>query len=451
MAEAHLLYLPVEILHHIFHYCDAQTILCKIRLVCKRLRDVVNSYNQIELEFNRKNQINFYRFFRFVSPNTSSSLSIPLEDRYMYTYDHLPSMLSFNIHRFTKVRHLSLRNMSDEGFHLIFEYLNCMQLKSLTIDSKDRSGIHTCSVVLSMIKKSNPRKLSWMEFSDKVENMPWPNQCQLMYLTMDSCLYSQYPAIVQQLPCLKTLRLARFIMDIDNMPNVTFSSQLTCLIIRYCSLSIEHLRILVSNTTALRDLRLGFDEKKLGSIVDIYCWEKFVRTELNFLNRFEFFISYKLSSDDTIYSLDSLVVPFREPFWLLEKRWFVVCGYNFYSSRTISLHTIPVTVKDYDTGHRINAILFIHNSYYICNDGNYRFINTIAFNMLVELDLNYKQLEDLGAQYLAHGLQINQALEEIDRSNNKIEDDGAQYLALALRNNTVILIQILRIHYLFNI
>src|SRR5690349_13829150 len=133
-------------------------------------------------------------------------------------------------------------------------------------------------------------------------------------------------------------------MDIDEMSvlpvsNSTQTSRLRYLIIQDSSLSTEQLRLLVSKATALRHLKLTFRKKEFESIVDIHDWEQFVRSELSFLHRLEFFFSYVLSSNDMI-DLESLVIPFQEPFWLNEKRWFVVCEYTGSSSHMISLYTI---------------------------------------------------------------------------------------------------------------
>src|SRR5689334_21679595 len=44
--------LPVELVHYIFGYLDAKTIVRSIRCVCKRLYTIVNTYNQFYFDFN---------------------------------------------------------------------------------------------------------------------------------------------------------------------------------------------------------------------------------------------------------------------------------------------------------------------------------------------------------------------------------------------------------------
>jgi hypothetical protein len=162
-------------------------------------------------------------------------------------------------------------------------------------------------------------------------------------------------------------------MDTENMPDVSFTSQLKCLIIKYFTLSIQQLRLIVSKTPALRYLRLGpasFD-RELLSIAETNDWENFFRSELNFLDRLEFFFIYKISSDNVI-GFDSIVAPFQKPFWLIEKRWRVVCECILNWEDIILLYTIPVNLgKFVGLGYSTHGIVFMDNNYYINRYKNY--------------------------------------------------------------------------------
>ncbi|CAF0790211.1 unnamed protein product [Adineta steineri] len=200
--------------------------------------------------------------------------------------------------------------------------------------------------------------------------MSWPNQCKLKYLSIHSCLYSQYLHILHQLPYLETLQLEKCIMDMNNMfessSNLLFNSQLSCLIITDCSLSIEHLRLLILKTPKLREFKVIFRSGVFNSVIDIYEWEKFIRIELNFLNRLEFCVPYTNSTDNAI-SLNSIIVPFRESFWLNEKRWYTVCEtvIGDYKENKILLFTIPFTMNIDDSYGVRCGILSRDNTYYI--------------------------------------------------------------------------------------
>jgi hypothetical protein len=225
-----------------------------------------------------------------------------------------------------------------------------------------------------------------MKLSYNTTDILWSRQCQLTHLTMDCCSYNQYPAVLQQFSYLKTLGLNRLYMNIDNMSNISFTTQLTCLSINRCLLSIQQLKLLVTNTTALRDLSIGFHEKLLDSIDEVYNWENSFRTELNILNKLEFFFCFKLSSN--FISFDSILVPFRESFWLNEKRWFVECEYILDRSKNILLYTIPSTMNNDDFRRRTYGILFQQNNYYLTKREEQKPINIVPWNVSNRLSSN---------------------------------------------------------------
>ncbi|CAF0790177.1 unnamed protein product [Adineta steineri] len=320
-----------------------------------------------------------------------------------------------HILQFTRLQYLILHDINNVDLQFLLEKSNYMELISLTIDSRQRPSSKTFKIVSLMLVKSNLQKLRWNNSDYNAGEMSWPEQCKLKYLSINSCLYSQYLHILHQLPYLETLQLTDCIMDMNNTfkssSNLLFNSQLACLIITDCSLSTEHFRSLILKTLKLRELKIIFRSRMFTSVIDTYEWEKLVRIELNFLNRLEFFLSYTISADDTI-SFNSIIAPFRELFWLNEKRWFTVCESIIHSDEQdrISLFTIPITMD-------------IPRFY----------------GPLKELDLGYNRITDDGAKSFSQALQNNNVLEIIDLSGNRIGGDGARYLALILENNTTIL------------
>ncbi|CAF0838543.1 unnamed protein product [Adineta steineri] len=327
--------------------------------------------------------------------------------------------------------------------------------------------------------------------------MSWPNQCKLKYLSIHSCLYSQYLHILHQLPYLETLQLEKCIMDMNNMfessSNLLFNSQLSCLIITDCSLSIEHLRSLILKTPKLREFKVIFRSGVFNSVIDIYEWEKFIRIELNFLNRLEFCVPYTNSTDNAI-SLNSIIVPFRESFWLNEKRWYTVCEtvIGDYKENKILLFTIPFTINIDDSYGTITTLNLYSNdigtfgTQYIVdalvNNTTLTTLNIVnnaigddevkymadlletststtlsmasneidakgmnflskAFhkNMtLKELGLEYNRATGDGAKSISEALQNNNVLKIINLSSNDIVVDGARYLTLILENNATV-------------
>ncbi|CAF4042201.1 unnamed protein product, partial [Rotaria magnacalcarata] len=201
----------------------------------------------------------------------------------------------------------------------------------------------------------------------EAKDMSWPIQCKLMYLKLRSCLYSEYLLLLLQLPCLKILELEECIMKTENMctpsSNISFISQLTCLIITNCSVPIEYLRSLILETPKLRHLKLCYQKEIFKSVVDIYDWEKFIRTELNFLDTCEFLVCYKIAPNDKI-NLQLILAPFLESFWVNEKRWFICCEYVLGHS-TIVLYTVPMNFNFYYYGGVCYVISAKINNYHL--------------------------------------------------------------------------------------
>lgn len=362
MAQANLSDLPVELLHRIFHYCDARTILCAMRFVCKRLYNIVNQYDQVELVLNCKDQMHYRRFLYSVPSHSVSSLIVSFEGIYIPEDGRYASASC--IHLFEHIRHLSLRSMTNRSLQLFFKDANYLQLVSLTIESNDQLDRETRSRISSMIGRSNLRKLCLPKLDYDIAATMWPEQCQLTHLTLGSCRYSHYPTLLQQLPHLKTLKLNDMIKCNEEMSIGPITSQLTCLIIKNHMLSTQQLKSVLSKTHALRELQIGFHTKSLSSLADIYDWENFVRTELNFLDRFRYLIPYRFTCNDAI-SFDSLMIPFQGPFWLNEKHWFVAYEYIFDGSSSVLLHAVPNTNDFCDFHNRKYGILFKQNNFYL--------------------------------------------------------------------------------------
>jgi hypothetical protein len=93
-------------------------------------------------------------------------------------------------------------------------------------------------------------------------------------------------------------------------------------------------------TPSLVYLNLVSDRSKLDTVFDGDFWQTFIQTNLPLLDKFEFIFAFELRPDSDTLSLESIIAPFRKPFWLNDKGWLVTCDYVMNSSR-ISLHSIP--------------------------------------------------------------------------------------------------------------
>ncbi|CAF1074991.1 unnamed protein product [Adineta steineri] len=440
MEESYLLNLPVELLHHIFDFCDAQTILCKISGVCKKLHSIVNQYHRLHLKLDIHKYITNERSIpHHVLYNRVVSLTTWWTAR---SEDQKETFISALL-QCKRLCHLTLRFIDDTSLQSLFIKANNIKLVSLTIDSNHEPSNTTFEAVSLFLEKSSIQKLCWKNLRYKAEEMLWPKQCKLKFLSIGYCFYNQYASLLHQLPYLETFQVMNFFTYNNSMHVPSFNSQLTCLSIQYCSLSIEHLRSLVLQTPKLCELKLTYYPDMFKSLMEIYEWEKFVRMELSFLKKFQFFIPYKFSENDPV-RLDMIIAPFRDSFWLNEKRWFTVCDQTIetYEIDKISIFTIPFIKPVYHSnfGNRFVrcGIASKDNIYYINDQPEDEITLDTVHHTLPVLNLTHKGLKDSHLQILAHALQNNQTTIELNLFANKIKALGTQYLVEALLNNTTL-------------
>ncbi|CAF4563969.1 unnamed protein product [Rotaria socialis] len=432
MENTYLINLPTEILYRIFDYCDIETILLKLRRVCKRLRTIVYQYNRFHVEFNERN-IMYVRHLLHIVPNHSIvSLNMQLMKRWYEIFNDLVHKYKS---RFTRLRYLRIPEVKDEHWKNLFTNENSIELISLKIDFIDTPNSAVFSKLSSMLTKLNVQKLYCRMLEYKAKNMSWPIPCKLTYLKLRRCLYSEYLLLLLQLPCLKILELEECIMKTENTctpsSNISFISQLTCLIITDCSVPIEYLRSLILETPKLRHLKLCYRKEIFKSVVDIYDWEKFIRTELNFLDTCDFLVYYKIPPNDKT-NLQLILAPFLESFWVNEKRWFIGCEYVLGHS-TILLYTISTNFNFYSYKDVCYAISAKNNNYHLIQ----RLHNDILTDGLKIISLESNAIGDNGARDLALALRNNKTLTTLDLARNKIGILGAEYFFESLQSSPV--------------
>ncbi|CAF3324278.1 unnamed protein product [Rotaria socialis] len=432
MENTYLINLPTEILYHIFDYCDIETILLKLGRICKRLRTIVYQYNRFHVEFNERNIMSVRHLLHIVPNHSIVSLNMHLMKRWYEIFNDLVHKYKS---RFTRLRYLRIPEVKDEHSKNLFTNENSIELISLKIDFIDTPNYAIFSKLSSMLTKLNVQKLFCKMLEYEAKDMSWPIPCKLTYLKLRSCLYSEYFLLLLQLPCLKILELEECIMETENMctpsSNISFISQLTCLIITNCSVPIEYLRSLILETPKLRHLKLCYQKEIFKSVVDICDWEKFIRTELNFLDTCEFLVCYKIAPNDKI-NLQLILAPFLESFWVNEKRWFICCEYVLGYS-TIVLYTVPMNFNFYYYGGVCYAISAKINNYHLIQ----RLHNNIWTDGLKIISLESNEIGDNGARDLALALRNNKTLTTLDLTRNKIGIPGAEYFFESLQSSLV--------------
>jgi hypothetical protein len=350
MSNAFLLNLPVELLYRIFDHLDIQTILRSLRSVCTQLYSITNTYNRYELDFTSISKSDLEFTLRVALPESVISL---IFSGSKYDRSDLSNLFfsRCELSKFIRLRSLTLNKVNDTELEYFVQHTNNEHLVSLSIESSEREYSNTCFFVSLAINRLNLRKLHLNNIKGIMQRISWPAECRLEHLTIRACGYCDYSGILHQLPHLQKLVMRdcnmHSIYSKALISSVSISSlSLTTLIISEYSLSMNHLELLLSLTPSLRHLKMVSDLNRLDSVFDGSHWEECIRTKLRSLVKLEFFFSYTVGRNQHYTSLDSLIAPFRTPFWLEDKHWFVTCSYVI-SSGTIWLSTTPISMDCY--------------------------------------------------------------------------------------------------------
>jgi hypothetical protein len=344
-----LLILPVEIVHRVLDYCDAQTILLSVRCVCKRLNMFVNTYNRYNLIFESKSSSSIQAISHLIQPNNVVSLFVSDNHQTRNLIELFTSL--FAINRFTNLRSLALYRINDDKLKYVLENMNMTHAISLSILSCEREHAKTWTHVLSALVRCNVQKLSMINIDYKMNHITWPNHCKLDYLAIQDCTYDEYLVILRQLPNLRTLVMRQCIFqnsaDTQWSPSTSLChSLLTSLTITDCSVSLGNLTHLVAPIPSLQYLKLISYRQSVDYVLNGSIWQEFIQTKLPVLGRFDFFFSYTYCRDQHFTSLESIMGPFRAPFYLNDKHWFVTCAY-VPRSRAVWLYTTTLCTTGY--------------------------------------------------------------------------------------------------------
>jgi hypothetical protein len=349
MSDASLLTLPVELLYRILDHLDMQTILQSLRSVCTRLYSITNSYNRYELNITSISKSDLEFVLRVALPE--SIISLIFSGSKNNTSDLSNLFFSrCDLSQFIRLHSLTLNKVNDTELWYFVQHTNSKHLVSLSIESSEREYNKTCSFVSLAIIRWNLRKLYFNNIKDIMQRISWPVGCRLEHLTIRACGYCDYSGILHQLPHLQKLVMrdcnmhsihSKTLISSTSIPSLS----LTTLIINEYSLSMNLLDSLFSLTPSLRHLQMVSNLYRLDSVFNGSQWEQCIRTKLRSLIKLEFFFSCTVGTNQPYTSLDSLIAPFRTPFWLEDKHWFVTCSYVI-KSGTIWLSTAPINMAD---------------------------------------------------------------------------------------------------------
>ncbi|CAM4917353.1 unnamed protein product [Rotaria socialis] len=337
-----LVTLPVEIFYCILDHLDICSILISLRRVCRRLHTITDTYNRYELDLSSIRQRYIKLIASIIRAENIIGLILSNKASINTTFDFF--LLHSDIHEFPKLRSLTLNKFTDYDLDCALQTFASCPLNSLSMDVC--SGWHDKIAVLvtSAVIQFKLRKLILKNFSYWTQCISWSNDCNLNYLSLEKCTYSQYQMILGNLRYLKTLVIRDCIIDDCDEVIFTSYSQLLSLTINDCHLSMSDIEFLVAQTPSLMYLKICSRWRAFDSAFDGFSWEQFIKINISSLAKFVFFFSCSLHNNDIMGNIDSLIDLFRTPFWLNEKRWFITCDY-YIQRKIINLYTTPICIK----------------------------------------------------------------------------------------------------------
>jgi hypothetical protein len=225
-------------------------------------------------------------------------------------------------------------------------------LISLSIQEKNTSERSaTTDTLLSVtIERPGLKNLTLSLMEAGTDQIKWPISSTIEHLTLYHCHLKHFPIIFRHFSSLRAL----FIKDCDLNDYLSINPetpldllpmhQLTSLVMEDIVINISKIVSILSNTLSLTHLRL------IGSIDKIdFQWEQLIQVKLPLLVQFEFFFYTSIYEDHDSIITDALIAPFRTPFWLEIKNWYVNCDqikrlnvHNTNLNYDIQLYSIPV-------------------------------------------------------------------------------------------------------------
>ena len=334
--------LPVEILHHIFDELDAQTIVLGLGRTCQRLRAVVKSYDRYRLDFEWLSKSDFKLMCHLVDPQNVISLTLYHADR---TPDRIELFLTlFKTRELTRLRTLKLRFMEERFLAPILKSIPFQSVTSFSVNLLTADGRRlnpTNRFLSSAVDQTKLCQLNVTFGLERLQKILWCHQTQLEYLSMGKSVHwYSMSEILAQLPHLRTLVLKDIGGPRSTRSN-TLPPQITSFTFTDATLLHDSLELMLSSMPSLNHFKLiGRGDYRDGG-----RWEHFIQTRLPLLKKFEFFIKHVQIPRGTPAYIESVVTPYRTPFWLEQKKWFVTCEYSTNEPTKINLFSMPICVS----------------------------------------------------------------------------------------------------------
>jgi hypothetical protein len=332
--------LPTELLHRILDVLNNETIL-SFGYVCKRFRTIINTYNRYNLNFQSISKPYFHAICHLIHPGNIISLTLSNDNK---TPDQIKYFLSFfQLEQFIRLRSLTLIQIEENQFNTIFQsktIISSLHSLSITFRNNRVNDLKIVHLLSSIISNTNLQHLDFALSSNKIDQLSWPDQCLLQSLIISTRItFKQFSTILSHSLQLKKLVLQDCtIQDCVNNESLISYPQLISLVFEDSELDMYRCEFILSLVPSLEHLQIvGGTNLSDGS-----RWEQFIQKKLLKLNKFQFAFC---GSADVLFEnsndVESLIISFRTPFWLVVKQWFVVC-YYFKDSSNYSLYSLPI-------------------------------------------------------------------------------------------------------------
>ncbi|CAF4418307.1 unnamed protein product [Rotaria sp. Silwood2] len=251
MVKQDFLLLPVEIVHRIFDYCDAETLLFSIRCISKYLCAIVEIYDRFALNWRYTSKLDEQYISHLIQPEKVVSLSF-------FGYEKIQDMLDIDINQFTRLRSLTFIHINGIELDKLFSTMTINSLISMSIDLCHISNVQTLIPSSSQFNNLSLSQFSLPKVNKGIRWIMSPSIDKLKYLQIDICSYNEYVTILYHLPNLRILRIKNFTMNESTLNlNVQFYSSLKSLLITNSLITSVQLESLIITTLKLwcKDLK----------------------------------------------------------------------------------------------------------------------------------------------------------------------------------------------------
>ncbi|CAF2651218.1 unnamed protein product [Rotaria sp. Silwood2] len=255
----------------------------------------------------------------------------------------------FSIHQFNRLCTLTLCKITEQDLNKFLKHITISSFTSLIIEQRacytSSNSQLTMSILSHIITQSNLCKLELDMRSYSTDEILWPSQCSIKYLTISDCNSNQIVIILRHSSHLQSFIVKNCIIH-NLTKTISISSDLkplTSMIFEDSELLMDTLGWFLSSMPSLIYLKLEGRPFMYDSIFGQIRLENFIQTKLHYLEKFEFFFSFVYSEviQNRSNSIETRLEQFRTPFSLENKHCFVNCDY-IKSSGEILLYSIPI-------------------------------------------------------------------------------------------------------------